>query len=37
MNSLTCGASLDDNNVFGEGRLNALTAVQNAALVGKQN
>jgi len=37
VNSLTCGGSLDDNNVFGEGRLNALTAVQNAALAGKQN
>ncbi len=35
VNSLGCGGSLDDNNNFGEGRLNALSAVQ-AALAFKQ-
>jgi subtilisin family serine protease len=36
VNSLGCGGNLDDNNNFGEGRLNALNAVQNAFLAGKQ-
>ena len=35
VNSLGCGGSVDDNNNFGEGRLNALSAVQ-AALAFKQ-
>jgi subtilisin family serine protease len=30
VNSLTCGGNVDDNNVFGEGRLNALASVQAA-------
>jgi subtilisin family serine protease len=36
VNATTCGGNTDDNNVFGEGRLNALAAVQAAALLGKQ-
>ena len=36
VNALTCGGTLDDNDVFGEGRLNALSAVQAAILEGKQ-
>ncbi|MFD1324323.1 S8 family serine peptidase [Micromonospora sonneratiae] len=30
VNALTCGGTVDDNNVFGEGRLNAYQAVNNA-------
>ncbi len=36
VNSTTCGGTTDDNDVFGEGRLNALNAVQHAALAGQK-
>ena len=32
VNATQCGGNTDDNDVFGEGRLNALNAVQNALL-----
>ncbi|TMK85183.1 MAG: hypothetical protein E6G44_07910 [Actinobacteria bacterium] len=34
VNALTCGGTLDDNNVFGEGRLDAYAAVLSAASLG---
>jgi subtilisin family serine protease len=33
---LTCGGNADDNNVFGEGRLNAFAAVQSALALSRQ-